>query len=251
MIQVKSAKDITAMMKACELSQQVLVYAGEVLKAGMSTYELDRHIHDFIVKHGGKPSFLGYHGFPASSCISVNEELIHGIPSKKKMIREGDIVSIDVGAYVDGFHGDNAYTFTVGGVDEETKRLLQVTEQSLYKGIQQARKGNRIGDIGNAVQTCVEEAGYFVVKRYIGHGVGRDMHEDPEVPNYGTPGRGPRLVPGMTIAIEPMVNQSTEQVRVMGDNWTVVEGNNKMCAHFEHTVLITEGDPVIMTLTGH
>ena len=251
MIQVKSAKDITAMMKACELSQQVLVYAGEVLKAGMSTYELDRHIHDFIVKHGGKPSFLGYHGFPASSCISVNEELIHGIPSKKKMIREGDIVSIDVGAYVDGFHGDNAYTFTVGEVDEETKRLLQITEQSLYKGIQQARKGNRIGDIGNAVQSCVEEAGYFVVKRYIGHGVGRDMHEDPEVPNYGNPGRGPRLVPGMTIAIEPMVNQTTEQVRVMGDNWTVVEGNNKMCAHFEHTVLITDGDPVIMTLTSH
>ena len=239
------------MMKACELSQQALVYAGEVLKAGMSTYELDRHIHDFIVKHGGKPSFLGYHGFPASSCISVNEELIHGIPSKSRKIQEGDIVSIDVGAYVDGFHGDNAYTFTVGEVSEETKRLLQVTEQSLYKGIQQARKGNRIGDIGNAVQTCVEEAGYFVVKRYIGHGVGRDMHEDPEVPNYGKPGRGPRLVPGMTIAIEPMVNQTTEQVRVLGDQWTVVEGNNKMCAHFEHTVLITEGDPVIMTLTSH
>ena len=251
MIQVKSAKEIASMMKACELSQQALVYAGEVLKAGMSTYELDRHIHDFIVKHGGKPSFLGLYDFPASACISVNEELIHGIPSKSRKIHEGDIVSIDVGAFIDGFHGDNAYTFTVGEVSEETKRLLQVTEQSLYKGIQQARKGNRIGDIGNAVQTCVEEAGYFVVKRYIGHGVGREMHEDPEVPNYGKPGRGPRLVPGMTIAIEPMVNQSTEQVRVLGDKWTVVEGNNKMCAHFEHTVLITEGDPVIMTLTNH
>ena len=251
MIQIKSSRDIAAMMKACELSQQALVYAGEVLKAGMSTYELDRHIHDFIVKHGGKPSFLGYHGFPASACISVNEELIHGIPSRQRKIQEGDIVSIDVGAYVDGFHGDNAYTFTVGEVSEETKRLLQVTEQSLYKGIMQARKGNRIGDIGNAVQTCVEEAGYFVVKRYIGHGVGREMHEDPEVPNYGKPGRGPRLVPGMTIAIEPMVNQSTEQVKVLGDQWTVVEGNKKMCAHFEHTVLITEGDPVIMTLTSH
>ena len=239
------------MLKACELSQQALVYAGEVLKAGMSTYELDRHIHDFIVKHGGKPSFLGYHGFPGSSCISINEELIHGIPNKKKIIHEGDIVSIDVGAYVDGFHGDNAYTFTVGEVDEETKRLLQVTEQSLYKGIQQARKGNRIGDVGNAVQSCVEEAGYFVVKRYIGHGVGREMHEDPEVPNYGKPGRGVRLVPGMTIAIEPMVNQTTEQVNVLNDEWTVVEGNNKMCAHFEHTVLITEGDPLIMTLTSH
>ena len=251
MIQVKSAKDITLMMKACELSQQALVYAGEVLKPGMSTYELDRHIHDFIVKHGGKPSFLGLYDFPASACISVNEELIHGIPSKSRKIQEGDIVSVDVGAYVDGFHGDNAYTFTVGEVAEETKRLLQVTEQSLYKGIQQARKGNRVGDIGNAIQTCVEEAGYFVVKRYIGHGVGRDMHEDPELPNYGKPGRGPRLVPGMTIAIEPMVNQTTEQVRVLGDNWTVVEGNSKMCAHFEHTVLITEGDPVIMTLTRH
>lgn len=251
MIQVKSAKDIVSMMKACELSQQALVYAGEVLKAGMSTYELDRHIHDFIVKHGGKPSFLGLYDFPASACISVNEELIHGIPNKHKIIREGDIVSVDVGAFVEGFHGDNAYTFTVGEVDEETRRLLKVTEESLYKGIEQARKGNRIGDIGNAVQTHVEGAGYYVVKRYIGHGVGRDMHEDPEVPNYGKPGRGVRLVPGMTIAIEPMVNSSTEQVKVMGDKWTVVEGNGKMCAHFEHTVLITEGDPVIMTLTSH
>ncbi len=251
LIQVKSAKDIASMMKACELSQQALMYAGEVLTAGMSTYELDRHIHDFIVKHGGKPSFLGLYDFPASACISVNEELIHGIPNKHKIIREGDIVSVDVGAYVEGFHGDNAYTFAVGEVDDETKRLLAVTKESLYKGIEQARKGNRIGDIGNAVQTCVEEAGYYVVKRYIGHGVGRDMHEDPEVPNYGKPGRGVRLVPGMTIAIEPMVNSSTEQVKVMGDKWTVVEGNGKMCAHFEHTVLITEGDPVIMTLTSH
>lgn len=239
------------MMKACELSQQALMYAGEVLKAGMSTYELDRHIHDFIVKHGGKPSFLGLYDFPASACISVNEELIHGIPDKHKIIREGDIVSVDVGAFVEGFHGDNAHTFTVGEVDEETKRLLKVTEECLYKGIEQARKGNRIGDIGNAVQTHAEAAGYYVVKRYIGHGVGRDMHEDPEVPNYGKPGRGVRLVPGMTIAIEPMINASTEQVKVLGNQWTVVEGNGKMCAHFEHTVLITDGDPVIMTLTSH
>ncbi len=251
MIQVKSAKDIKSMMKACELSQQVLVYAGEIIKAGMSTLELDRHIHDYIVKHGGKPSFLGLYGFPGSACISINEELIHGIPSGQRIIREGDIVSIDVGAYVDGFHGDNAYTYKVGGVAPETDKLLKVTEQSLYEGIKMARKGNRIGDIGNAVQTCCEKEGYFIVKKYIGHGVGRDMHEDPEVPNYGKPGRGPRLIPGMTIAIEPMVNMSTENVKVLGDNWTVVEGNGKMCAHFEHTVLITEGDPIIMTQVSH
>lgn len=251
MIQVKSAKDIKSMMKACELSQQVLMYAGEILKAGMSTLELDRHIHDFIVKHGGKPSFLGLYGFPGSACISVNEELIHGIPSGQRIIKEGDIVSVDVGAYVDGFHGDNAYTFKVGEVGPETDKLLKVTEQSLYEGIKMARKGNRIGDIGNAVQTCCEKEGYFIVKKYIGHGVGKDMHEDPEVPNYGKPGRGPRLIPGMTIAIEPMVNMSTENVKVLGDNWTVVEGNGKMCAHFEHTVLITEGDPIIMTQVSH
>ena len=251
MIQVKSAKDIKSMMKACELSQQVLMYAGEILKAGMSTLELDRHIHDYIVKHGGKPSFLGLYGFPGSACISINEELIHGIPSGQRIIKEGDIVSVDVGAYVDGFHGDNAYTFKVGEVAPETDQLLKTTEQSLYEGIKMARKGNRIGDIGNAIQTCCEKEGYFVVRRYIGHGVGRDMHEDPEVPNYGKPGRGPRLIPGMTIAIEPMVNMSTENVKVLGDNWTVVEGNGKMCAHFEHTILITEGDPIIMTQVSH
>lgn len=239
------------MMKACELSQQVLVYAGEILKAGMSTLELDRHIHDYIVKHGGKPSFLGLYGFPGSACISLNEELIHGIPSGQRIIREGDIVSVDVGAYVDGFHGDNAHTFKVGEVAPETDKLLKTTERSLYEGIKMARKGNRIGDIGNAVQTCCEKEGYFVVRKFIGHGVGRDMHEDPEVPNYGKPGRGPRLIPGMTIAIEPMVNMSTENVKILSDNWTVVEGNGKMCAHFEHTVLITEGDPVIMTQVRH
>ncbi len=250
MIQLKSAKDIKSMMKACELSQQVLMYAGEILKAGMTTLELDRHIHDYIVKHGGKPSFLGLYGFPGSACISVNEELIHGIPGSR-VIKEGDIVSVDVGAYVEGFHGDNAHTFKVGEVAPETDKLLKVTEASLYEGIKMARKGNRIGDIGYAVQSCCEKEGYFIVKKYIGHGVGRDMHEDPEVPNYGKPGRGPRLTPGMTIAIEPMVNMSTENVKVLGDNWTVVEGNNKMCAHFEHTVLITEGDPIIMTQVSH
>lgn len=251
MIQVKSAKDIKSMMKACELSQQVLMYAGEIMKAGMSTLELDRHIHDFILKHGGKPSFLGLYGFPGSACISVNEELIHGIPSGNKIIKDGDIVSVDVGACVEGFHGDNAYTFTVGSVLPETQKLLKTTEEGLYEGIKMARKGNRIGDIGNAIQTCCEKEGYFIVKKYIGHGVGKDMHEDPEVPNYGKPGRGPRLIPGMTIAIEPMVNMSTESVKVLDDNWTVTEGNGKMCAHFEHTVLITEGDPVIMTQISH
>ena len=251
MIQIKSAKDIASMMKACELSQQVLMYAGEIIKPGMSTWELDRQINEFITKRGGKVSFLGLYGFPGSACISVNEELIHGIPKKDKIIKDGDIVSVDVGACIEGFHGDNAYTFAVGEVKPEAKRLLDVTKQSLYEGIKMARKGNRIGDIGNAIQTYCESNGYYIVKRYIGHGVGRDMHEDPEVPNYGKPGRGPRLVPGMTIAIEPMVNETTEAVRVLKDNWTVVEGNGKLSAHFEHTVLITEGDPVIMTLEHH
>lgn len=251
MIQIKSSKDIASMMKACELSQQVLMYAGEVLQPGMSTLELDRLIHEFIVKRGGKPSFLGLYGFPGNACISVNEELIHGIPKKDKIIKDGDIVSVDVGACIEGFHGDNAYTFAVGNVKPEAQRLLDVTKQSLYEGIKMARKGNRIGDIGNAIQTYCESNGYYIVKKYIGHGVGRDMHEDPEVPNYGKPGRGPRLVPGMTIAIEPMVNETTEAVKVLKDNWTVVEGNGKLCAHFEHTVLITEGDPVIMTLEHH
>lgn len=251
MVHVKSAKELKDMMKACELSAQVLELAGTTIKAGMSTYELDCILHDFIVRHGGTPSFLGLYGFKGSACISINEELIHGIPSKKKIIKEGDIVSVDIGACLNGWHGDNTKTFIVGDVAAETKRLLQVTEESLYQGIKMAVAGNRIGDISNAIQSYCESNGFFVVKPYIGHGVGRDIHEDPEVPNYGRPGRGPRLVPGMVLAIEPMINSTTEQVRVLDDKWTVVEANGNMSAHFEHTIAVTNSEPIIMTLSQH
>ncbi len=208
-------------------------------------------MNDYVVSKGGHSPCKGYGGFPGHNCFSVNEELIHGIPSKKKILKEGDIISCDIVAELDGYMGDNTRTFRIGGVSEEKELLLRATETALYKGIAQAVKGNRVGDISNAVQICVETAGYYVVKKYIGHGVGREMHEDPEVPNFGKPGRGPRLIPGMTIAIEPMVNQTTENVNVLDDKWTVVEGNGKMSAHFEHTVLITEGEPMILTLPTH
>lgn len=226
------------MIKAGELAAQALELAGKNAVAGVSTWELDRIVNDYVVSKGGHSPCKGYGGFPGHNCFSVNEELIHGIPSKKKILKEGDIISCDIVAELDGYMGDNTRTFRIGGVSEETELLLRATETALYKGIAQAVKGNRVGDISNAVQICVETAGYYVVKKYIGHGVGREMHEDPEVPNFGKPGRGPRLIPGMTIAIEPMVNQTTENVNVLDDKWTVVEGNGKMSAHFEHLSLI-------------
>ena len=251
MIQVKSADEITRMMKAGEIAAQALAYAGRSIKPGMSTWELDKLIHDFIVSKGARPSSLGYCGFTGSACISINEELIHGIPSKKKIIKDGDIVSVDLTVEYDGWNGDNARTFMVGEVSDEAKRLLKVTEEALYEGIKMAVAGNRIGEISNAVQTYCEKNGYHVVRKYIGHGIGRDMHEDPEVPNFGKPGRGPRLVPGMTICIEPMINSSTSEVIVLPDKWTVVEANGNLSAHFEHTVCITNGEPIIMTLEKH
>ena len=195
MIQVKSAKEIEIMKKANQIAAEALIVAGNAIKPGMSTWELDKIIHDFIVSKGAVPSSLGYGGFTGSACISVNAELIHGIPSKKKIIREGDIVSVDVTAEIDGYNGDNAYTFKVGKVPENAEKLLEVTEAALYEGIKMALPGNRIGDISNAVQTYCESRGYYVVRKFIGHGIGHEMHEDPEVPNFGKPGRGPRLVP--------------------------------------------------------
>ena len=250
MIIVKNAAELQKIKRACELSARVLNLAGEKIAAGMSTWELDRIIREFIVKNGAKPSFLGYKGFRGSACISVNEELIHGIPSKKKILRDGDIVSVDVGTFLDGWHGDNAKTFAVGKISEEAMRLLKVTEESLYAGINAARAGSRVGDVSNAVQTFCENKGYYVVKKYIGHGIGKDLHEDPEVPNFGKAGKGPRLTPGMTICIEPMINSSTEDVKVLSDNWTVVESNGNLCAHFEHTIAITEGEPMVLTKTN-
>lgn len=247
MISVKSKTELEKMRKAGIIAGNALHFGGQSIKAGMTTHELDKIIHDYIVKHGAKPSFLGYGGFPAAACISLNNQVIHGIPSKKVRIQEGDIVSIDVGAYIDGFHGDTAYTFAVGKISEEARQLLKVTEESLYKGIEQAVAGNRIGDIGHAVEEHCVSYGYGVVKKYIGHGVGRNLHESPEVPNFGKAGHGPRLVAGMTIAIEPMINAVGEDVKVLPDGWTVLTKSGSISAHFEHTVAVTPDGPVLLT----
>lgn len=246
MISVKSNRDLVAMKDACRISAQALQLAGSLVRPGITTAEIDREVCKFIRKAGAKPSFLGYGGFPASACISVNDTVIHGIPGTR-VIREGDIVSVDVGAYYNGFHGDNAATFAAGEISPEARALLDATEQSLYEGIAAAQPGNRVGDIGAAVQRYVEDRGYSVVRQYVGHGVGTDLHEDPNVPNFGTPGRGPRLLPGMTIAIEPMINAGTHEVKVLADKWTVVTLDGRLSAHFEHTIAITPDGPVILT----
>lgn len=247
MISVKSKSELEKMRKAGIIAGNALHFGGRSIKVGMTTFELDKIIHDYIVKNGAKPSFLGYGGFPASACISINNQVIHGIPSKKVRIQEGDIVSIDVGAYVDGFHGDTAYTFAVGKISEDAQQLLKVTEESLYKGIEQAIVGNRIGDIGHAVQEHCEAYGYGVVRKFIGHGLGRQLHESPEVPNFGREGHGPRLVAGMTIAIEPMINAVGEDVKTLPDGWTVLTKSGSLSAHFEHSVAVTPDGPVILT----
>ncbi|MBO6231727.1 MAG: type I methionyl aminopeptidase [Ruminiclostridium sp.] len=251
MIKIKSSAELQKMLRSNEIAAQALALAGRSIKAGMSTWELDKIIHDYIVSKGAIPSSLGYCGFPNSACISVNEELIHGIPSKKKIIKEGDIVTVDVTTLFNGWQGDNARTFKVGTVSPEAERLMKVTEEALFKGIEQAIPGNRVGDISAAVQQHVESNGYHVVRQYVGHGIGTEMHEDPEVPNFGKAGRGPRLVPGMTICIEPMVNESTPEVKVLADKWTVVEANGKLSAHFEHCIAITNDKPMILTLESH
>lgn len=236
------------MKDACKISAEALRAAGEAVRPGITTLEIDSIVRKYIEKQGATPSFLGYGGFPASVCISVNNVVIHGIPSKNTVLKEGDIVSVDVGAYYRGFHGDNAYTFPCGKISAEAQALLDATKESLFEGIKQACPGNRVGDIGSAVQKYVEARSYSVVRDFVGHGVGAKLHEDPSVPNYGTPGRGPRLLPGMTIAIEPMVNQGAYQVKVLDDEWTTVTLDGKLSAHFEHTVAITPDGPRIMTL---
>ena len=248
MVTIKTARELSKMKDACRISAEALRVAGEAVKPGVTTYEIDTIVRNYIEKQGATPSFLGYGGFPASACISVNNVVIHGIPSKKCVLREGDIVSVDVGAYYEGFHGDNAYTFRCGEVSAKAQALLDATREGLNMGIAQALVGNRIGDIGSAVQKYVEARSYSVVRDFVGHGVGAKLHEDPSVPNYGTPGRGVRLLPGMTIAIEPMINEGTFEVRVLDDKWTTVTKDGKLSAHFEHTVAITPDGPKIMTL---
>ena len=247
MIVLKTSRDLAIMREAGRISAMALKVAGEAVEPGVSTWEIDRVARKYIESQGAVPSFLGYGGFPASACISVNNVVIHGIPSKRQIIKAGDIVSIDIGAMFEGFNGDNAYTFACGEISAEAQRLLDATRESLYEGIKQATAGNRLGDIGSAVQRYVEARGYSVVRDFVGHGVGAKLHEDPSVPNYGTPGRGVRLLPGMTIAIEPMVNQGRHEVQVQKDGWTTVTRDGKLSAHFEHTVAITPDGPVILT----
>ena len=248
MIVVKTAREIQKMQDACTLSARALKLAGEMVEPGVSTLEIDTAVRKFIEGEGGVPSTLGYNGYPASTCISVNSVVVHGIPSKKTVLRQGDIVSIDIMAGMHGYHGDNAYTYPCGDISEEAQRLLKATEESLYEGIKAALAGNRIGDIGSAVQRYVEARGYGVVREFTGHGVGTKLHEDPSVPNYGTPGRGPRLIPGMTIAIEPMITMGNHRVRILDDEWTAVTVDGSLAAHYEHTVCITPDGPRIMTL---
>lgn len=247
MIVLKTSNELSFMKDACVLSAQALQIAGEAVRPGVSTWEIDKIAHDFIVKHGGTPSFLGYSGYPATACISVNHQVIHGIPSKQVILKEGDLVSIDLGANLHGYHGDNAATFAVGAVSPEAQRLMDITREALYKGIDAAVSGGRIGDISAAVQQHAEGAGFSVVRQFVGHGVGKKLHEEPEVPNFGTAGRGVRLIPGMTLAIEPMINMGTPGVRTLKDGWTVETADGALSAHFEHTIAITSNGPVILT----
>ena len=246
MIAIKNSRELRAMKEACVVSARALQLAGKAIEPGVTTGEVDRIVRHYIESQGATPSFLGYGGFPASACISINDQVIHGIPGKR-VIKAGDIVSVDVGACLNGFHGDNAATFAAGEISPDAQALMDATRESLYEGIRAAMAGGRVGDIGATVQRYVEVRGYSVVRQFVGHGVGTNLHEDPSVPNFGTPGRGPRLLPGMTLAIEPMINAGTGDVRILSDGWTTVTKDGRLSAHFEHTVAITPDGPVILT----
>ncbi|MCQ2435476.1 MAG: type I methionyl aminopeptidase [Clostridia bacterium] len=247
MIQVKNNEQLAMMRKAGRITGEAILVGREHIRPGVSTWEIDKAIHDYIVKCGARPSFLGYGGFPGSACISINEEIIHGIPKKDRYLNEGDIVKIDVGACYRGYHGDSANSFGVGKISDSAQALIDATRESFYRGVANACAGKRLGDIGSAICEYAESKGYGVVRQYVGHGVGQELHEDPEVPNYGTAGRGQRLYPGMTIAIEPMINAGTSDVKVLKDNWTVITADRSLSAHYEHTVAITDDGPVLLT----
>ena len=247
MIQIKNSIQIAAMREAGRITGEALLVARDLVRPGISTKELDTAIRQHIEKRGAKPSFLGLYGFPGSACISINDEVIHGIPSKDKILQEGDIVKIDVGAFYKGYHGDSARTFPVGKVSAEAERLIAVTKQSFYEGLAAVKIGNRVGDIGHAVDSYVRQHGFSTVRQYVGHGVGRDVHESPDVPNFGTPGRGPRLCAGLVIAIEPMINVGTYEVQVLSDGWTVKTKDRRLSAHYENTVALTEEGVINLT----
>ena len=246
MVVLKTSKELAKMRKAGSISAQALQVGGAAVEPGITTGEIDRIIKNFILSKGAKPSFLGYGGFPASACISVNEEVIHGIPGNR-VIQEGDIVSIDVGAIYNGYQGDNAGTFAAGKVSVEAQALMDATQQSLLAAMAVMQPGKRLGDIGHAVQSYVEPLGYGVIREYVGHGIGREMHEEPEVPNYGRAGHGIRLVAGMVLAVEPMVTQHSPAIKVLSNDWTVVTVDKGLAAHFENTIAITDNGPVILT----
>lgn len=248
MITIKSAKEIETMAAAGRIVAETLALVGRQVRAGVSTEQLDSIAEDFIRSHpGAKPSFKGLYDFPATLCTSINNEVVHGIPSARRVLRDGDLLSVDVGVWLEGLHADSAATFPVGQVSPEAERLLQVTQEALAAGIAQARAGNHVGDIGHAVQAVAEKAGYSVVRELVGHGIGSSFHEEPQVPNYGKPKRGPRLAPGMTIAIEPMVNAGGPEIRTLEDKWTVVTEDGSLSAHFEHTVAIADKDARVLT----
>lgn len=247
MIVIKNSEQLKKMRVAGRITGEALALAGEMVREGVTTKQLDEKIRNHIEKCGARPSFLGYGGFPASACISLNNEVIHGIPSHDRVLKEGDIVKIDVGAFKDGFHGDSANTFPVGKVAPEVQRLIDVTRESFELGAAQVAEGARIGDIGHAVEAHVTANGFSVVRKYVGHGVGADLHEDPNVPNYGTPGRGPRLYRGMVIAIEPMVNMGGPDVLELRDGWTVITRDSSLSAHYEHTVALTDNGVEFLT----
>ncbi|MDQ0340208.1 methionyl aminopeptidase [Caldalkalibacillus uzonensis] len=246
MIVTKSKQELELMKEAGRIVAFVHQALKKVIEPGITTKELDALAEKVIRAHGATPSFKGYGGFPGSICTSVNEELVHGIPSERKL-KDGDIISIDVGANFKGYHGDSAWTYPVGSISEGDKRLLRVTEESLYKGLAEAKPGARLSNISHAIQTYVEAAGFSIVREYVGHGIGTKLHEDPQIPNFGPPNRGPRLKPGMVLAIEPMVNAGTRHVHTLDDNWTVVTDDKQNCAHFEHTIAITETGYEILT----
>lgn len=248
MIVLKSADEIQLMREAGRVVAQAHALVRELIRPGLTTLDLDRAVDEFLVKQNAIPAFKGYQGYPASICASVNEVVVHGIPSKDVILQEGSIISVDIGAFVDGFCGDSAWTYPVGEVAPEVQSLLQTTEEALFEGIAQAKVGNRLSDISHAVQQRAEERGFSVVRDFVGHGIGRKMHEAPQIPNFGPPGRGPRLKTGMTLAIEPMVNMGSYHVQILNDNWTVVTRDNKWSAHFEHTIAITDEGPVILTI---
>ncbi len=247
MIAIKNENQLACMRQACKITAAARALAGDMVKPGVTTKQIDKAVHDYIVSQGAKPSFLNYGGFPASACISVNNVVVHGIPNDY-VLKEGDIVSVDVGAYYKGFHGDCCATYPCGAISAEAQKLIDVTKQSFYEGLRFATHGHRVSDISHAIQTYVESNGFSVVRSFVGHGVGTQLHEEPDVPNYGKPGHGPKLLRGMTIAIEPMVNAGVYDVVVLKDHWTTVTADGKLSAHYENTVLITDGEPEILTV---